>query len=317
MNAPSLTPIFNEDGWNLRRDTVTIALLRDLLMREGAISDHVADPVFLPGLRSFGGGCHFRARRRDGGGEVAVKLGAYANEREWITAVQVWDPGLMPVPMAMGAHLGPYRLGWLVSEWLPFGPLGPVWGGEEFRLLIDAAVRFHAIADTNASGHRQGAVAALPIAELTQDKVAAWLDHPQPPLPIPELRRNLPADWLWLHEHVPASVCHGDLHLANALARAAPPAGPAVLIDVQPIRQPWILEAAYLQIFQTDPVRPGSHDLIPAMAAARARRGLSVGDDLRQASTISLAWMAMRAWSGPGSDRGDGHWRASLARHLG
>ncbi len=70
-----------------------------------------------------------------------------------------------------------------------------------------------------------------------------------------------------------------------------------LLIDFQPIKQPWPLDAAYLQVLcSADPERPGFKRLITRMAESRRKRGMNTGSDVDRTSRITLAWSAISRW---------------------
>src|SRR5579859_5121284 len=54
-----------------------------------------------------------------------------------------------------------------------------------------------------------------------------------------QVLQRLPEDWAWVAQTCERAVCHGDLHMANALCRADPPHGEALLIDYHPTSMPW------------------------------------------------------------------------------
>ncbi len=88
--------------------------------------------------------------------------------------------------------------------------------------------------------------------------------------------------------------------MCNALTRTHPlRRSDALLIDCQPIRQPWALDAAYPQILNSiDKQRVGYRDLVPKMSRLRARHGMSacVEHDAGVLARITLAWFAIRLW---------------------
>jgi hypothetical protein len=93
----------------------------------------------------------------------------------------------------------------------------------------------------------------------------------------------------------------------------APEVSPALLIDFEPCRMPWVFDAAYAQVLNSDPARVGWHDLVGQVADRRRTYGLRVcaDEDLRRLSTIALAWYALRMWGmlGPTPDP---EWREAV-----
>ena len=98
-------------------------------------------------------------------------------------------------------------------------------------------------------------------------------------------------------------MCHGDLHLANALCREPPPGGTALLIDHHPTRMPWACEPAKPEILNAEPRRAGCRGLVAKQAAMRQRLGLSAptGAELARLQAIVLGWWAIQLWAHIGS----------------
>jgi hypothetical protein len=88
--------------------------------------------------------------------------------------------------------------------------------------------------------------------------------------------------------------------MCNVLTRTPPPdRSDALLIDCQPIMQPWAFDAAYPQILNSiDRNRVGYQGLVPKMAHIRSAYGMSSceGRDLERVARIALAWFAIRLW---------------------
>jgi hypothetical protein len=121
-----------------------------------------------------------------------------------------------------------------------------------------------------------------------------------PPGPAGAVVRRLEADYAGVNAVCGAEVCHGDVHLCNALSRRPPPLlSAAVLIDCQPRVQPRACDAAYAQMLNSiDESRVGYRDLVPKTAGIRSAHGLPSleGRDLQALSAICLGWFAIRLW---------------------
>jgi hypothetical protein len=121
-----------------------------------------------------------------------------------------------------------------------------------------------------------------------------------PPGPVDGVLERFEKDFDWVASVCGYEVCHGDLHMCNALVRTPPPQpSAAVLIDCQPIIQPWAFNAAYLQVLNSiDLSRVGYADLVPKMSRIRARYAMPSVEwcDLERLSVICLGWFAIRMW---------------------
>lgn len=243
---------------------------------------------------SAGGGVHLSGTWQATGMPVLVKLGVNVNQLYWTRMVTKSAPGLIPLLYASGDWLGDLKMGWIVMERIPFGPLGPGWKGDEFVMLLDAAVRFQRAA---------GNIEARHVATFNVDMLRSWLEVGialDPPGPVDGVLERFETDFAWVASVCGYEVCHGDVHMCNALSRTPPPlSSAAVLIDCQPIIQPWVFDAAYPQVLNSiDTSRVGYADLVPKMSRIRARYGMpSVeGCDLERLSVICLGWFAIRMW---------------------
>lgn len=280
-----------------------LARVHDLVRAEPALA-----PFAGSGLRSMpwgSGSVHVTGTWSDADVEVVVKVGASPAQVAWTGELAHVEPTLVPRVFAGGNRLAGTDLGWLVLERLPHG-LDGGWGGAEFEVLADAGVRFQ----------RAARDVRLAAGDLTRDQVRDWVllarDRGAPG-PVDALLSRLDDDWGFVAEVCPPEVCHGDLHLANALVRRpAPVVSPAVLVDCEPCRMPWVVEATYAQVLNSDPARSGWQDLAGLMARRRRALGLPVGHDgdVQRASTTALAWNAVRLWGvlGPVPDPA---WRAT------
>lgn len=89
--------------------------------------------------------------------------------------------------------------------------------------------------------------------------------------------------------------------MCNALTRTPPPRpSDALLIDCEPIRQPWAFDAAYPQILNSiDKSRVGYKDLVRTMFRLRHERDMSVckEQEVDMLASIVGAWLASRMWA--------------------
>src|SRR6185436_17814057 len=124
------------------------------------------------------------------------------------------------------------------------------------------------------------------------------------------------ADWAWVNAICETEICHGDLHMANALCRDEPPDGEALLIDHHPTRMPWACEPAKPEILNAEPTRAGCRTLIAKQATIRSRLGLSTPTraDLERLQAIVLGWWAIQVWADIGASP-DPNWRARRVWH--
>jgi hypothetical protein len=128
---------------------------------------------------------------------------------------------------------------------------------------------------------------------LRLDHLASWLEQGVDrgaPGPAEHVLRRVFGDSAWVTSVCEIEVCHGDLHMANALCREEPPGGRALLIDHHPTRMPWACEAAKPEILNAEPGRLGCRGLIAIQAAIRLRQGLNTptGAELERLQAIVL-----------------------------
>jgi hypothetical protein len=234
---------------------------------------------------------------------VLVKLGVNANQLYWSRMVAKSAPDLMPLLYASGDGLGDLEMGWIVMERIPFGPLGPGWNGDEFVMLLDAAVRFQ---------REAGNIEARHVATLDVDMLRSWLEVGiglDPPGPVDGVLERFEADFAWVAPVCGYEVCHGDVHMCNALSRTPPPlSSAAVLIDCQPIIQLWAFDAAYPQVLNSiDTSRVGYFDfafhlvvLHPGRETALRRDQARAASERYDATAFDLEEDLVRELSGLG-----------------
>jgi hypothetical protein len=248
-------------------------------------------------------GVHFRGRWGATGDPVLVKVGIGTRQLWWMRALAVRSPELVPRLYASGCRLGTLDVGWAVMERI--ADPGPPRNGREFTLLLEAGVRFHAVA-RELDG---------PASVVTQQEVRSWLEKgiaAGAPGPAAEVLRRLPSDWAWLVATCGMERCHGDLHLSNVLMRrTGRRRWQGVLIDFETSVMPWPFDAALPQILNSEPGRRGCRHLVAKMARLRRAYGLAVPDEraLNRVSTVVLGWFALREWWLVGPDP-DPAWRA-------
>jgi hypothetical protein len=257
---------------------------------------------------------HFVGRWAEDGAPVVIKVRVGPAELYWTRALARVRPDLGPRLYDSDADLGGYEIGWVVAEHIPYGPLGPLWAGAEFRLMLEAGVGFQAAA-------RQ--VPARHVGEVSRETIAAWIERgiaEGVPGPAAELLARLEADFARVASLCPPEVCHGDLHLCNGLSRLPPPSeSPAVLIDCQPVMQPWPLDAAYLEVLAAaDASRPGRLGHVALMAAMREEAGLPMpsATELEGVARTALAWMAASLWGSIPERRGLADVQAETRRYV-
>lgn len=279
----------------LSRRPEVLARLDRLVGADAAISEPIAD-LRRDEQRWSGTGLHYAGTWRTTGQAVLLKLGVGPEELHWMRILAVQAPDLVSTLFASGERLGPppaLELGWMASERLPSG-LHPGWQGQEFAMLLEAGVRFQQVARLLPPG---------PTRTVDQVAVRRGLEQGmarRAPCPVGRVLQRFDTDWAWVVRVCPPEICHGDLHMANALCRTPPPQpGRAVLIDPAPARQPWAFDAAWAQVLNSiDRQRAGYTGLVPCMAALRTAYGLPTcqGPELARLAAVTLGWFAIIAW---------------------
>lgn len=284
-----------------------IAHLHRLVLGEPAIAGLVSE--IEPDPQAWGqSALHFSARHIGSGEPVLLKVNVSAEQLWWTRSLARAHPALLPRVFGVGERLGDVRLGWILWERVR-GGLHPGWRGREFDLLLEAAVRFQIAS----RGLAPAAQAAGALGELRVEALAGWLEQGVrrgAPGPAERVLERVYEDWAWVCQVCEREVCHGDLHMANALCRALPPDGEALLIDHHPTRMPWACEPAKPEILNAEPARAGCRGLVARQAAVRARLGLAVPDAavLERLQAIVLGWSAIQIWAFVGAQP-DPAWR--------
>ena len=283
--------IIDEQG-QIVRSSATLVALRDYIERDlGALVEAIAceEQVWRAS-----GGTHMTGTWRATGTPVLIKLGIDMNQFYWTRQMVATAPDLVPTLYASGDQLGNHPINWIVMERIAVGSLGPEWQGHEFSMVLEAAVRFQQAARLIDPHHTRQMDASVLRRELEAGVIAV------PPGPVDLVMERLERDWAWVSSVCELEVCHGDVHMTNALTRTQPPQqSDALLIDCQPIVQPWAFDAAYLQVLNSiDRDRVGYRQLVPKMARIRLKTGMSSCEksDLTKVANLTLAWFAIRFW---------------------
>ena len=263
---------------------------------------------------SASGGAHMTGTWRATETPVLIKLGVNMNQLYWTQQMAMTAPDLIPTLYASGERLGELRIRWTVMERIAFGPLGPEWNGNEFAMVLDAAVRFQRAARRVEPLHTACMDASLLRCRL-QAGVAAT-----PPGPVATVMDRLEADWEWVASTCALEACHADIHMCNALTRTPPPQqSDALLIDCQPVIQPWAFDAARFQVLNSiDRNRAGYRALVFKMARIRSAYRLPSceGRDLAKVARLTLAWFAIRLWGLTPNRHTIADYRAETERYI-
>lgn len=182
---------------------------------------------------------HFSARESPDGRQVLIKVDVDEAEIYWAARLTGAVPDLFPALLA--DHLPPPsgsgRIGFFAWEKLPATLIGPLWEGHQVDLLLDAT-RFCQAARRVEPQH----LGRCSWGRMRRELRKGCRKNPQGDWGRILTHAERDHDWLW--QTCPFEVCHGDLHAGNVLTRTAPPDGPALLIDLNPVLQPWIFDAA-------------------------------------------------------------------------
>jgi hypothetical protein len=257
---------------------------------------------------------HFSVRLIGSGEPALLKVNVARDQLWWTRSLAQAYPELLPRVFTAGEHVGGESLGWILWERVRNG-LHPGWAGREFDMILEAGVKFQVASRTLASS----AQAAGVLAELRVEDLAERLEQGvrrAAPGPADRVLQRVFEHWAWVNDICETEVCHGDLHMANALCRDDPPDGEALLIDHHPTRMPWACEPAKPEILNAEPTRTGCRTLVARQATIRSRLGLSAptGAELERLQAIVLGWWAIQMWAyiGPSPDP---NWRARRVWH--
>lgn len=277
--------------------------LHRLVLCEPAIANVVFD--LAPDPQPWGSSAlHFSARTMGSGAEALIKINVPRDQLWWTRSLAHSHPQLLPHVVAAGESIGGEQLGWVIWERVAEG-LHPGWQGREFDMLLEAGVKFQVAARALADAAQAAGVLHQLRAEDLAERIEQGVRRAAPG-PASRVLERVFEDWAWVTSVCESEICHGDLHMANALSREAPPGGEALLIDYHPTRMPWACEPAKPEILNADPNRAGCRKLVTKQAAIRSRLGLSApaGADLARLQAIVLGWWAIQMWGyiGPSPD---------------
>ncbi len=233
---------------------------------------------------------------------VVAKLPVPPRELRWLGRLQPEHHGageVAPRLYAGGEALNGYDLAWVVMERLAHGPLDGAWDAAAYDLLAEAAGRFYSAAETVAvdePARREDWPAILDRARKhLRDHVTA--DEQRWNKAIKALQKKL-AEVLatWTARDV-SYWCHGDLHLANAMTRARPPHGPALLFDFAEVHAGhWVEDAVYLEhLYWGREDRLGGRKLARQIAHERKARRLRMDPDWPRLANVRRALLAAAA----------------------
>ncbi len=228
--------------------------------------------------------------------EVVVKLPVQPRERLWLERLQLVE-NVVPRLYAHGDQLNGYDIAWVVMQRVPYGPLGPAWGGAAFDLTIEAATRFY------------DAAAAYPVdrepIQKDWDNILATAREKVRRHSVANAQRWNKAlkqaqqklrQWLAIwRDRAIDQWCHGDLHLGNAMSLSPPPDGPAVLLDLAEVHPGnWIEDAVYFEhLYWARRDLLDGRRICKAIAHGRRERGLPVASDWARFADVRRALLAM------------------------
>ncbi len=239
---------------------------------------------------------HFTACETSTGLQVVIKAGVTEAEMYWTEHLSSADAVLFPKVFAVNclpARAGRGPVGFIASERIPYTLIGPAWEGKQSDMLLDAVTAFYQAARGIARHH----ISPLPLEEVQRWLPGGGSEHP--PGDWRAVLDHVEEDYAWLLQTCPFEVCHGDLHVGNGLSRTPPPDGTALLIDLNPILQPWVFDAAWVEVCAwSDHRRRGTGYTIRQLAERRGSLGLPAlpADVQEKAGRIALAWLAIRLW---------------------
>jgi hypothetical protein len=226
---------------------------------------------------------------------VVVKLPVPPIERRWL--VQLQGEQVAPVVYAHGDSLGRYDFCWVVMERLPHGPLGGPWGGKAFDLIIEAVARFSRAASRVPCDGPLRRRDYHQIFQQARDHLHEHgIAHEQRWNRAFKAAHRRLDEWLAMWNSRPANDwCHGDVHLGNAMTRAAPPDGPALLIDFAEVhRGHWVEDAVHLEhLYWSKREKLEGRRICKLIARQRKALGLAVEEDWAKYASLYRALLAM------------------------
>jgi hypothetical protein len=267
----------------LHTDDATIAQLVELAAHDPAIT------AVIPKLQAEGpgnGSVWASGTAQLDGTQVLLKLGARPEEREWVTAIDAAAPDIVPRVFGSGELRG---VGWLVLERC------------ETKLDPTSQTTLSTVIDSTARYQQAAATISAPSTVMDVEALRQSLSDARSmscPGAIHQAIADLDRAWTFASTACGVSVNHGDVHLANVVARYVD--GPALLIDPMPITTVWAYDAAYLEVVSghpggEDPIT-GSLGLVHELARARQAMGLQTADDLDRVERLVLGWVAVLWW---------------------
>ena len=239
---------------------------------------------------------------------AVVKMPVPPIERRWLSLLQD-APDVVPRLYAHGESLGSFDLAWVVMERLPHGPIGIQWGGAGIDLLIEALARFnHASREIPVNGDapvRKRDYRA--IRESAREHIHRHgVAHEQRWNKALKQAQRKMDEWLSIWSNRPTDLwCHGDVHLGNAMTRAAPPQGPALLLDFAEVHcGHWVEDAVYLEhLYWSRRDKLEGRKICRQIAKQRKALGLHVEEDWPQ---LAATYRALLAMSTPAQLRHEG-----------
>ncbi|MCC7145673.1 MAG: phosphotransferase [Phycisphaeraceae bacterium] len=230
------------------------------------------------------------------GRPVVAKLPVPPRELMWLRRLQ--EAGdVAPHLLAWGQTLGGYDIAWVVMERMPHGPLGSVWQGAEFDLLVESVGRFYRASSAFPAEGNPKRVDWNDAYDRTRKNVSTHglPDEQRWSHALKKAHKKL-KDWAAIWEDRPVEAwCHGDLHLKNAMTRQPAPAGPAVLLDYAETRPGhWVEDAVYFEhLYWSRRDRLGGRKLCRQIAQERKKLGLVVEADWPRLAEVRRILLAM------------------------
>lgn len=256
--------------------------------------------------------------RESGGGggcPVVVKLPVPPAERAWLAHLDSVG-GVAPKVYAHGDAVGGYDFAWVVMERLPHGPLSASWGGAAFDLMVEAAGRFYAAAESAPIEGKFSGRNWREILEHARDSAHRHnlADEQRWNKALKQADRKL-NNWLTIWEDRPTDMwCHGDIHFANAMTRDPAPAGPALLFDYAMCHKGhWVEDVVYFEhLFWARRDRLEGRKLCSLVAKQRKKLGLAVHADWPKWADAQRALLAMGTPASLAHDGDPQHVQAAL-----